>query len=193
VRHWAFGAVQLELQVVGLPEHTIDLIAAKLGQVPSILNAYWHGSPAARRSQRRPRWSQSRGPRRPGQAPRAVAGSQSKSLVADPARTRRRDGNGLVKRRQANTAGCCPHLDEGGSSLAATRRRLCAPSGAVDDIDLQLLEFGDALVDALVPYPGHRRPVFLRQWESVWQGGQLRRDFLEAEAGALPDRDVAVL
>ena len=65
-----------------------------------------------------------------------------------------------------------------GPCLAAARRRLRAPAGAVDDIDLQLLEFGDALVDALVPYAGHRRPVFLRQWESVWQGGQLCRDLL---------------
>src|SRR5882724_5412062 len=80
-----------------------------------------------------------------------------------------------------------------GPCLATARRRLRAPAGAVDDIDLQLLEFGDALIDTLVPYPGHRRPVFPRQWESVWQGGQLRRDFLEAEAGALPDRDVADL
>ena len=78
-----------------------------------------------------------------------------------------------------------------GPCLATARGRLRAPAGAVDDIDLQLLEFGDALIDALVPYPGHRRPVFLRQRESVGQGGQLRRDFLEAEAGALPDRDVA--
>ena len=77
-----------------------------------------------------------------------------------------------------------------GPCLARARGRLRAPAGAVDDIDLQLLEFGDALIDAFVPYPGHRRPVFLRQRESVWQDGQLRRDFLEAEAGALPDRDV---
>src|SRR6266478_3020913 len=76
-----------------------------------------------------------------------------------------------------------------GPCLATARRRLRASAGAVDDIDLQLPEF----VDALVPYPGHRRPVFLRQRESVWQGGQLRRDFLEAEAGALPDRGVADL
>src|SRR6267142_1462689 len=78
-----------------------------------------------------------------------------------------------------------------GPCLATARRHLRAPAGAVDDIVLQLLEFGDALIDALVPYPGHRLPVFLRQRESVWQDGQLRRDFLEAEAGALPDRDVA--
>jgi hypothetical protein len=46
---------------------------------------------------------------------------------------------------------------------------------------------------ALVPYPGHRRPVFFRQRKSVWQGGELRRDFVETEAGALPDRYVADL
>ena len=80
-----------------------------------------------------------------------------------------------------------------GPCLATARRRLRAPACAVDDIDLQLLEFGDALIDALVPYPGHRRPVFPQQRESAWQGGQLRRDFLEAEAGALTDRDVADL
>src|SRR5260370_35491716 len=80
-----------------------------------------------------------------------------------------------------------------GPCLATARRRLRASAGAVDDIDLQLLEFGDALIDALVPYPGHRFPVFLQHRELVWQGGQLRRDFLEAEAGALPDRDVADL
>src|SRR5882724_13523412 len=80
-----------------------------------------------------------------------------------------------------------------GPCLTTARRRLRAPAGAVDNIDLQLLEFGDSLIDALVPYPGHRLPVFLQHRKSVWQGGQLRRDFLQAEAGALPDRDVADL
>jgi hypothetical protein len=80
-----------------------------------------------------------------------------------------------------------------GGHLATARRHLRAPAGAVDDIDLQLLEFGDALIYALVPYPGHRRPVFLQQRESVRQGGELRGDFLEAEAGALPDRNIADL
>jgi hypothetical protein len=70
-----------------------------------------------------------------------------------------------------------------GPCLATARRRLRAPAGAVDDIDLQLLEFGDALIYALAPDPGHRRPVFLQQRESVWQGSELRRDLLEAEAG----------
>jgi hypothetical protein len=79
------------------------------------------------------------------------------------------------------------------NNLATARRRLRAPTGAVDDIDLQLLEFGDALIYALVPYPGHWRPVFLQQRESGWQGGELRRDFLEAEPGALPDRNVSDL
>src|SRR6266481_6249182 len=95
----------------------------------------------------------------------------------------------------AEVEGSSPSLttSQTGPCLATARRRLRASAGAVDDIDLQLLEFGDALIDALVPHPGHRRPVFLQQRESVWQGGQLRRDFLEAEAGALPDRDVADL
>src|SRR5258708_23747186 len=50
-----------------------------------------------------------------------------------------------------------------GPCLATARRRLRASAGAVDDIDLQLLYFRDALIDALVPYPGHPRPVFLQQ------------------------------
>jgi len=36
------GLVQIEVRVGGLSEHTIALIVAKLGQVPSILKAYWH-------------------------------------------------------------------------------------------------------------------------------------------------------
>jgi hypothetical protein len=36
------STVHVEVAIAGLSEPTLDLIAAKLGQVPSILNAYWH-------------------------------------------------------------------------------------------------------------------------------------------------------
>lgn len=36
------GTLHVEVAIAGLPEATLDLIAAKLGQVPSISNAYWH-------------------------------------------------------------------------------------------------------------------------------------------------------
>ena len=36
------GTVHIEVDVAGLPEAMVTLIVAKLGQVPSILNAYWH-------------------------------------------------------------------------------------------------------------------------------------------------------
>jgi len=40
---WATtGVLHVEVQVAGLAEERLDLIAAKLGSVPSILNAYWH-------------------------------------------------------------------------------------------------------------------------------------------------------
>ena len=40
---WAStGVLHVEVQVAGLPEDRVDLITSKLGQVPSILNAYWH-------------------------------------------------------------------------------------------------------------------------------------------------------
>lgn len=39
---WATGTLYVEVHVSGLPEETINNITAKLGQVPSILNAYWH-------------------------------------------------------------------------------------------------------------------------------------------------------
>jgi hypothetical protein len=40
---WATsGLLHIEVLIAGLPEHTINLIVAKLGQVPSILNAHWH-------------------------------------------------------------------------------------------------------------------------------------------------------
>jgi hypothetical protein len=36
------GALHIEVEASGLTEEMIGLIAAKLGQVPSILNAHWH-------------------------------------------------------------------------------------------------------------------------------------------------------
>ena len=40
---WAStGTLHVEVQVGGISEDMLNLIAMKLGQVPSILNAYWH-------------------------------------------------------------------------------------------------------------------------------------------------------
>jgi hypothetical protein len=40
---WATtGVVHVQIEVAGLPEETVDRIAAKIAQVPCILNAYWH-------------------------------------------------------------------------------------------------------------------------------------------------------
>lgn len=36
------GTVHIEVEASGVSEEQIRLIAAKLGQVPSILNAHWH-------------------------------------------------------------------------------------------------------------------------------------------------------
>jgi hypothetical protein len=36
------GAFHIEVDVLGVPEQTLTLIAAKIAQVPSILNAHWH-------------------------------------------------------------------------------------------------------------------------------------------------------
>jgi len=36
------GALYIEVDVAGVPEETVNLIAAKLGQVPCVLKAYWH-------------------------------------------------------------------------------------------------------------------------------------------------------
>jgi hypothetical protein len=38
----ATGLLFVEVEAAGLSEESITLIAAKLGQVPSILNAYWY-------------------------------------------------------------------------------------------------------------------------------------------------------
>lgn len=40
-----FGTGQVlhvQIDLFGLPERRLDVIAAKLGQIPSVLNAYWH-------------------------------------------------------------------------------------------------------------------------------------------------------
>lgn len=40
---WATtGTLHVEVQVSGISETMLNLIAAKLGQVPSILDAHWH-------------------------------------------------------------------------------------------------------------------------------------------------------
>jgi hypothetical protein len=38
----ALGKLHVQVEVSGLSEAMLDLITAKLGQVPSIFNAYWH-------------------------------------------------------------------------------------------------------------------------------------------------------
>lgn len=40
---WATtGTLLVEVQVSGITEHMLNLIATKLGQVPAILNVHWH-------------------------------------------------------------------------------------------------------------------------------------------------------
>ena len=36
------GMFHIQVDIASLSENTLTLIAAKLGQVPSIMNAYWH-------------------------------------------------------------------------------------------------------------------------------------------------------
>ncbi|TLY61715.1 MAG: hypothetical protein E6K49_00075 [Gammaproteobacteria bacterium] len=36
------GMFHIQVDIATVPENTLTLIAAKLGQVPSIMNAYWH-------------------------------------------------------------------------------------------------------------------------------------------------------
>jgi hypothetical protein len=36
------GTMHIQVDVSGMAESTLNLIAAKLGQVPTILDAYWH-------------------------------------------------------------------------------------------------------------------------------------------------------
>ena len=56
---------------------------------------------------------------------------------------------------------------------------------AAFQIDLQLLEFGYALIDAPLPYLAQRFPGLRRYRMDIRQDGQLPGDFLEVEARAL--------
>jgi hypothetical protein len=58
---------------------------------------------------------------------------------------------------------------------------------AASQIDLQLLELGDGLIDALVPFLGGSQTFGGNGWI---QDGQLLGDFLEVETCALRERDV---
>jgi len=43
VAEWGINAtLHVQVDIAGLSEERVSLIAAKLGQVPSIVNAYWH-------------------------------------------------------------------------------------------------------------------------------------------------------
>jgi len=43
VAEWGINdTLHVQVDIVGLPEERISLIAAKLDQVPSIVRAYWH-------------------------------------------------------------------------------------------------------------------------------------------------------
>src|SRR6266403_2344416 len=61
---------------------------------------------------------------------------------------------------------------------------------AASQIDLQLLELGDVLIDAPLPFLAQRCPDLRRYWMDIRQHGELLGDFLEAEARALRKRDV---
>jgi hypothetical protein len=36
------GSFHIQVDVLGVSEQTLTLIAAKIGQVPSVLSAHWH-------------------------------------------------------------------------------------------------------------------------------------------------------
>lgn len=36
------GVLHIRVDIAGLTEHRLSVIAAKIGQIPSIENAYWH-------------------------------------------------------------------------------------------------------------------------------------------------------
>jgi hypothetical protein len=38
------GTLHVQVDIAGLPEETVTLIAAKLNQVPCIVNVHWHRS-----------------------------------------------------------------------------------------------------------------------------------------------------
>src|SRR5712664_5010929 len=61
---------------------------------------------------------------------------------------------------------------------------------AASQIDLQLLELGDVLIDAPLPFLAQRCPDLRRYRMDIRQHGQLLGDFLEAEARALRKRDI---
>src|SRR6201988_5502348 len=61
---------------------------------------------------------------------------------------------------------------------------------AASQIDLQLLELGDVLIDAPLPFLAQRCPDLRRYRMDIRQHGQLLGDFLEGEARALRERDV---
>src|SRR6266403_6190774 len=61
---------------------------------------------------------------------------------------------------------------------------------AASQIDLQLLELGDVLIDALLPFLAQRLPDLRRYRMDIRQDGQLLGDFLKVEARALRKRDV---
>jgi hypothetical protein len=43
VAEWGINdTLHVQVDIAGLSEERMSLIAAKIGQVPSILNAYWH-------------------------------------------------------------------------------------------------------------------------------------------------------
>lgn len=43
IAEWATtGTLNIQVDITGLPEDRVDLIAAKLGEVPTIFSAYWH-------------------------------------------------------------------------------------------------------------------------------------------------------
>jgi hypothetical protein len=38
----ATGALYIQIEIVGMPDHLLTLIANKLRELPYVLNAYWH-------------------------------------------------------------------------------------------------------------------------------------------------------
>lgn len=43
IAEWGINdTLHVQVDIAGLPEDRVSLIAAKIGQIPSIINAYWH-------------------------------------------------------------------------------------------------------------------------------------------------------
>jgi hypothetical protein len=43
IAEWGINdTLHVQVDIAGVPEDRVSLIAAKIGQVPSIINAYWH-------------------------------------------------------------------------------------------------------------------------------------------------------